>query len=72
MRVIEEMKAFNRSDYRKLSEPLRWCMHGGPGTGKSHALKILKEELFEGLLQWDMSEQFQIVAYQAVIADIRW
>ena len=27
-------------------EPLRWLMHGGPGTGKSHVIQIIKEELF--------------------------
>jgi DNA replication protein DnaC len=28
-------------------QPLRWSLHGGPGTGKSHIIKIIKTELFE-------------------------
>eukprot|EP00959_Pyramimonas_sp_CCMP1952_P338564 7090204-Pyramimonas_sp.AAC.1 len=35
-----------------MEEPLRWCMHGGPGTGKSHVLSVIRQELFEGLLKW--------------------
>ena len=53
-----------------LGEPLRWCVHGGPGTGKSHIIKILKEELFEKVLHWNMGAEFQIVAFQAVMADL--
>ena len=33
--------------FEDLPEPLRWCMHGGPGTGKTHVIKIIKDELFE-------------------------
>ena len=32
-------------------QPLRWSLHGGAGTGKSHVIKIIKTELFENLLQ---------------------
>ena len=28
-------------------EPLRWAMHGGPGTGKTHVIKIIKEYFSE-------------------------
>ena len=45
-------------------------MHGGPGTGKSHVIKILKEELFGQILKWNMGVEFQIVAFQAVMADL--
>ena len=51
-------------------EPFRWMLHGGPGTGKSHVLRILKRELFERILGWDMSVNFQIVALQAVMAQL--
>ena len=34
------------------SEPLRWVLHGGPGTGKSHTLKFLRQDLFENVLGW--------------------
>jgi hypothetical protein len=52
------------------TEPLRWCLHGPPGTGKTHAIKIIRKELFEGLLGWDTGVQFQIVALQAVMAEL--
>ena len=43
--------------------------HGGPGTGKSHVIKILKEKLFEGEIGWRAGLDFQIGAFQAVNAD---
>ena len=70
-RVCAEMKAVTETgDYSALGEPLRWCVHGGPGTGKSHVIKILKEELFGQILGWNMGVEFQIVAFQAVMADL--
>ena len=51
-------------------EPLRWAMHGGPGTGKTHVINIIKEELFGKVLKWNTSVEFQIVALQAVMADL--
>ena len=33
-RVCDELNALASGDYESLSEPLRWSMHGGPGTGK--------------------------------------
>ena len=45
-------------------------MHGGPGTGETHVIKILKEELFEKVLKWDIGVKFQIDALQAVMADL--
>ena len=36
-----------------FSEPLRWVVHGGPGTGKSHVVKkVIKDELFNQVLHW--------------------
>ena len=32
--------------------------------------KLVKKELFEGILKWDMGTQFQIVALQAVMAQL--
>ena len=46
-----------------------WMLHGGPGTGKSHVIRILKEELFEQLMGWEAGLDFQIGAFQAVNAD---
>lgn len=45
-------------------------MHGGPGTGKSHVLKQIKSGLVENLLEWNIGVKLQIVALQAVMADL--
>ena len=50
--------------------PLRWVLHGGPGTGKSHVLKFLRQSLFEQTLGWQHGVQFQIVSFQAVMAEL--
>ncbi len=53
------------------SEPLRWILHGGPGTGKSHVVRdVIIKELLEGVLQWTAGLDFQAVALQAVMADL--
>ena len=68
-RVMRELcaESHGESDY---GEPLRWVFHGGPGTGKSHVIKVIKEELFEGVLKWDLGVKFQVVALQAVMAQL--
>ena len=33
-RVCDEMDVLVSGDHDSLPEPLRWSMHGGPGTGK--------------------------------------
>ena len=45
-------------------------MHGGPGTGKTHVIKIIKEDFFGNVLKWNASVEYQIVALQAVMADL--
>ena len=69
-RVCEEMEDMITGTTNNNREPLRWAMHGGPGTGKTHVIKIIKEELFEKVLKWNTSVEFQIVAMQAVMADL--
>ena len=54
---------------RKRPKQFIHMLHGGPGTGKSHVIKILKEKLFEGELGWTAGIDFQIGAFQAVNAD---
>jgi len=55
----------------KPSEPLRWVVHGGPGTGKSHVVKnVIKEELFTQVLHWEQGLDYQVIALQAVMADL--
>ena len=67
-RVCMEMHVLVSGDYDSLPEPLRWSMHGGPGTGKTHVIKIIKEERFEKVLKWNTGVEFQIIALQAVVA----
>ena len=45
-------------------------MHGGPGTGKTHVITILKEELYQHVLGWHIGVEFNIVALQLVMADL--
>ena len=56
--------------FEDLPEPLRWCVHGGPGTGKTHIIKIIKEELFGQVLGWNIGLEYNIIAFQAVMADL--
>ena len=67
-RILEEAKELGEKGCIK-SEPMRWLLHGGPGTGKSHVIKIIHEELFQNILKWNMSIEYQIVALQAVMAE---
>ena len=70
-RVCTEIETFNSQDFTLLeNEPLRWVMHGGPGTGKTHVIKIIKDELFQEILGWNIGVEFQVVALQAVMADL--
>ena len=50
-------------------EPLRWAVHGGPGTGKSYVLNRIRKELFEEILGWKQGAEFQVVTLQAVMAN---
>ena len=69
-RVMQELRAGPDAPDEAFGEPLRWCVHGGPGTGKSkHVIAFIKE-LFQEVLHWDMGVEFQIVALQAVMADL--
>ena len=45
-------------------------MHGGPSTGKTHAIKPTKDEPVQILLKWTVGTSFQVVALQAVMADL--
>ena len=67
-RVLAEAKELGETGSIK-SEPMRWLLHGGPGTGKSHVIKLVHEELFGQILGWNMSVEYQIVALQAVMAE---
>ena len=45
--ICDELDALATTNYDSLPEPLRWSTHGGPGTGETHVIIIIKEELFE-------------------------
>ena len=53
-----------------FGEPFRWSLLGGPGIGKFHVVRILKDRLFKIILHWDLGFEFQIVALQTVMADL--
>ena len=65
-RCIEEMQ-YRNGNAPEMGEPLRWLVHGGPGTGKSHVIKLVKE-FFKDVLHHDLGIEYQIVALQAVMA----
>eukprot|EP00438_Fugacium_kawagutii_P033974 Skav228932 [mRNA] locus=scaffold2181:248822:258688:+ [translate_table: standard] len=70
-RVVEEIQEQANPDAMATSStPLRWVLHGGPGTGKSHVIKLLRDELFEKTLGWEHGVHFQIVSFQAVMAKL--
>ena len=54
---------------RKKPNQFIRLLHGGPGTGKSHVIKFLKEELFEKECGWISGVDFQFGAFQAVNAE---
>ena len=61
-------KRSKRKDPQRPTDPLLWCMHGGPGTGKSHVLKLVRE-LFTDVCGWEMGLDCQMAAHQAVMAE---
>ena len=70
-RVVAEEECGEGEQLRQVgkTDPLRWALHGGPGTGKSHTLRVVREELFDQVLGWQQGVQYKVVAFQAVMAD---
>ena len=70
-RIAAELRTELRSDDASSNEeePLRWVLHGGPGTGKSYTINLLRHELFEKVLGWKQGVQYQVVTFQAVMAE---
>ena len=71
-RIMQETHELNNGTEPAAieSEPMRWVLHGGPGTGKSYTLRLLREKLFEEILGWRHGIHFQIVSFQAVMAEL--
>ena len=70
-RICLEYRALSGGiSFEEIGEPLRWLVHGGPGTGKTHVIKIIKEELFAKVLGWNIGMEYNIIALQAVMADL--
>jgi hypothetical protein len=65
-RVAREMTELATTGAVK-SQPLLWLLHGRPGTGKSHVLRLLRE-LFDRVLQYQIGVEYQVAAFQAVMA----
>ena len=68
-RVQTELRQDGSEEAAEMSEPLRWALHGGPGTGKSYTLNLVRKELFERILGWEQGVHFQVVTLQAVMAE---
>jgi hypothetical protein len=66
-RVCDELEE-NSEDIANTNS-LMWLLHGGPGTGKSEVLKMVKE-LFKEVCGWEMGLEFQMMALQAVMAQL--
>ena len=47
-RIVHEMQTgeMHSGSRHDEEDPMRWVLHGGPGTGKTHAVKLLRKELF--------------------------
>ena len=58
-----------RETRQEAVEPLRWALHGGPGTGKTYALNLVRRSFFEDVLGWKQGSEFQVVTLQAVMAN---
>ena len=41
--VCVDIRVRNTNKYNNF-DPLRWSMHGGPGTGISHVIQIIKTQ----------------------------
>jgi len=67
-RCRQEAATFRRGAEGNLQdEPLRCCLLGIPGAGKSKCLKLLRR-FFEECLKWEDGVQFQFLASQNTMA----
>jgi hypothetical protein len=66
-RVCDELA--ETGDGVSRSPPLMHLLHGGPGTGKSEVLKVCRQ-LFQEVCGWEQGLDFQMMALQAVTAEL--
>ena len=66
-RLCDELEEIDVSAH--VSEPLLWCLHGLPGTGKTEVLLMIKE-MFQEVCGWQLGVEFQIMSLQAVTAQL--
>jgi hypothetical protein len=67
MEVVVERACVERNDTQAAATPLLWCLHGGPGVGKSHVLKLVKE--FFEFLGYRSNVEYVMTALQAIMAE---
>ena len=66
-RCATEAEEFHKGADACSSEPLRDCLLGIPGAGKSECIKLLRD-FFENCLGWEDGMQFQFLASQNSMA----
>ena len=57
---LNKVRALAAGQKPDLSEPVRDCLFGIPGAGKSHCIKLVRR-FFEECLQWEDGVQFQFL-----------
>lgn len=67
-RLVVELEE-ERSGCVGRSEPMRWLLHGRPGVGKSHTLKVIRE-LFDEARRYELGNEYHVGALQAVTATL--
>ena len=66
---LNKQRALAAGQKADLSEPVRDCLFGIPGAGKSHCIKLVRR-FFEECLHWEDGVQFQFLAQQNTMASL--
>ena len=66
---LNKVRALAAGQKANLSEPVRDCLFGIPGAGKSHCIKLVRL-FFEECLHWEDGVQFQFLAQQNTMASL--
>ena len=67
--IVKQVAAhtLREASERNTVEPLRWLLHGKPGTGKSHTIKKVRQ-FFDEVAGFTADVHYQIAALQATMA----